>query len=130
MGDSPNIVIRAIWFFVVGWWLTGVLLTAAWLLNITVVGIPVGIKLLNWVPKALTLKDTSSDTGPGDTVEIGKSSGDSPNMLVRGAYFLLIGWWASLIVTVMAYLICLTVIGLPIGIKMFNYLPKVVSLKG
>lgn len=130
MADSPNLVVRAIWFVVVGWWLTGVLLTAAWLLNLTVVGIPVGIKFINWVPKALTLKNTDRDDGPGESVEIGKSSGDSPNLLVRGVYFVLIGWWASAIYTLIAYLTCLTVIGLPIGVKLFNYLPKVVSLKG
>ena len=130
MSDTPHIVVRAIWFLAVGWWLTGVLLTTAWFLNVTIVGIPFGIKLINWVPKALTLKDTSSNTGPGDTVEIGKTSGDSPNLLIRGVYFLLIGWWLSLIVTFIAYVGCLTVIGLPLGIKLFNYLPKVVSLKG
>lgn len=124
--SSPSLVVRAIWFVAVGWWLTGVILTVAWILNLTVVGLPLGIKLINKVPKALTLKEP--DTSDVDTVEIGGSSSGSPNLLVRGAYFVLVGWWASGIWTALAYVLCVSVIGLPFGIKMFNYLPKVVSL--
>lgn len=124
--ESPSIVVRGIWFVAVGWWLTGVLLTAAWLLNLTIIGLPVGIKLINFVPKALTLK--ASESSDVDSVEIGGSSGDSPSILIRGVYFILVGWWASAIWTSAAYLLCLSVIGLPLGVKMFNGLPKLVSL--
>jgi uncharacterized membrane protein YccF (DUF307 family) len=123
--DSPSIAIRAVWFVAIGWWATGILLTAAWLVSLTVVGLPVGVKLVNVVPKALTLKETGDDV---DRVEIGGSGGDSPSVLVRGVYFVLVGWWASLIWTGAAYLLCLSVLGLPIGIKMFNKLPRVLSL--
>jgi uncharacterized membrane protein YccF (DUF307 family) len=123
--DSPSLVVRAIWFVAVGWWLTGVLLSVAWLLNLSVVGLPLGIKLVNKVPKALTLKSSGSDI---DRIEFGKSSGGSPGLFVRGVYFVLVGWWASLIWTSIAYVLCLSVLALPVGIKMFNKLPKVVSL--
>jgi uncharacterized membrane protein YccF (DUF307 family) len=124
--DSPSFIVRAIWFVAVGWWLTGVLLSAAWILNLTVVGLPVGIKLINKVPKALTLKSTESSEV--DRIEIGGSSGATPGFLTRAVYFVLVGWWASLIWTGIAYVLCLSVLALPIGIKMFNKLPKVVSL--
>jgi uncharacterized membrane protein YccF (DUF307 family) len=124
--DSPSLVVRAIWFVAVGWWLTGVLLSVAWALNVTIVGLPVGIKLINMVPKALTLK--SAEKSDVDRVEIGGSSGGSPGLLVRGAYFVFVGWWASLLWMGVAYLLCLSVLGLPVGIVMFNKLPKVVSL--
>jgi len=125
--DSPSLVVRGIWFVAVGWWLTGVLLSAAYLLNLTIVGLPIGIKLINYVPKALTLKETGTDT---DQFSVGGSGGSSPSIVVRGVYFVLVGWWASAIWTLIAYLLCLTVIGLPVGVKMFNRLPKVVSLYG
>lgn len=124
--DSPSLVVRAIWFVAVGWWLTGVLLSVAWALNVTIVGLPVGIKLINMVPKALTLK--SAEKSDVDRVEVGGSSGGSPGLLVRGAYFVFVGWWASLLWMGVAYLLCLSVLGLPVGIVMFNKLPKVVSL--
>lgn len=124
--DSPSLVVRAIWFVAVGWWLTGVLLSVAWVLNVTVVGLPIGIKLINMVPKALTLKST--DNSDVNRVEVGGSSGSSPGLITRGVYFVLVGWWASLIWMGIAYVLCLSVLGLPIGVKMFNKLPKVVSL--
>lgn len=126
MSDGHSLIVRGIWFVAVGWWLTGVLLSAAWVLNLTIVGLPVGIKLINRVPKALTLKSTEgSDI---DRMEFGKRSGRSPGLLVRGVYFVLVGWWASFLWTGIAYVLCLSVIALPVGIKMFNKLPKVGSL--
>lgn len=124
--DSPSLVVRAIWFVAVGWWLTGALLSLAWALNVTVVGLPFGIKLINLVPKALTLKESAS--ADVNRVEMGKNSGGSPGLVVRGIYFLLVGWWASAVWIGAAYVLCLSVVGLPFGVKMFNKLPKVVSL--
>ena len=124
--DTPSFVVRAIWFVAVGWWLTGVLLSVAWALNVTIIGLPVGIKLINMVPKALTLK--GSESSDINRVEIGGSSSKSPGLLVRGAYFIFVGWWASLLWMAVAYALCISVLGLPVGIKMFNSLPKVVSL--
>ena len=124
--DSPSLIIRGVWFFTVGWWATGIVLTIAWILNLTIIGLPLGIKMINYVPKVLTLK--SPETDDVDSVEFGGSSDDSPSIIVRGAYFIFIGWWASGIFTVVAYLLCVSIIGLPFGVKMFNKLPKIVSL--
>ena len=30
---APNIILRLVWFILVGWWLGGVLSAAAWFLN-------------------------------------------------------------------------------------------------
>lgn len=127
--DTPSLPIRAVWFVFVGWWATGILLTIAYLLNLTIVLIPLGIKAINLVPKALTLKDISS-ADDVETVQIGgsSSSGNSPSLIIRGVYFVFIGWWASGIWMTVAYFAALTVIGLPIAVMMFNYLPYVVSL--
>jgi uncharacterized membrane protein YfcA len=40
----------------------------------------------------------------------------------------LIGWWFSLIWSVVAWLLCVSIIGLPIGAWMFNRLPNVTTL--
>lgn len=128
MADSPSLIVRAVWFVFVGWWLTGIVLTVAWVANLTVIGLPFGIKLINKAPYTLTLK-RSGASDEVDTVEMGGSSGNSPNLIVRGVYFVLVGWWASGLLMAVSYLASLTVIGLPIGVKLFNYLPYVTSLK-
>lgn len=128
MADSPSLIIRAVWFIFVGWWLTGIVLSVAWFLNLTIIGLPIGIKMINYAPYTLTLKEMQAYNDV-EVTEMGGRSAKSPNIIVRGIYFLLIGWWASGILIVLAYLISLTIIGLPIGIKLFNYLPYVTSLK-
>jgi uncharacterized membrane protein YccF (DUF307 family) len=38
-----------------------------------------------------------------------------PGFLVRAVWFVFIGWWLSAIATVLAYALCITIIGLPFG---------------
>jgi uncharacterized membrane protein YccF (DUF307 family) len=49
--------------------------------------------------------------------------------LVRGIYFVSIGWWLSLIRAIIALVLCASVIGAPIGFVMFNQLPAVLTLQ-
>jgi len=59
-----SLAVRAIWFVFVGWWLTPALVNVAWFCNATIVLIPVGIKLTNLVPTALTLAEPRSLDDP------------------------------------------------------------------
>ena len=121
--QQHSLVVRALWYVFVGWWATGIWLSVAWVLNVTVVGLPLGIKMINQVPKVLTLKRRT------DTVVIaGSGKRDQPSLVLRAIYFLLVGWWASGIWMGLAYLISLTVVGLPVAIWMYNKLPYVTSL--
>lgn len=49
-------LLRAVWFFLVGWWLGLVCFKVGYLLCLTIVGIPAGVWFLHRVPLALTLK--------------------------------------------------------------------------
>jgi len=120
MAQRP-LLVRALWFLAVGWWLTPIVVNVAWALNVTVVLIPLGIKLINLVPTALTLAEprslSESDSGRGQR-----------SLPVRGVYFVLVGWWLSLVWANLATLFALTVIGLPVAFWMFNRLPFATSL--
>jgi uncharacterized membrane protein YccF (DUF307 family) len=52
-----------------------------------------------------------------------------PGFLVRAVWFVFIGWWLSAIATVLAYALCITIIGLPFGFALFNRLPAVLTLR-
>lgn len=51
------------------------------------------------------------------------------SFLGRTIWFLLIGWWLALVWGAVAYLLCVTVVLLPLGAVMFNRLPQVLTLK-
>ena len=115
-----SLLVRALWFAFVGWWLTPILVNAAWLLNVTVILIPVGVKLINLVPTALTLAD------PRSLEDSDESSQHS--LLVRAVWFVFVGWWLSWLWANVAAALSLTIVGVPVAIWMFNRLPYVTSL--
>ena len=123
-------LLRVIWFFILGWELTGVWILAAWALNLTIIGLPLGLWMINRVPQVLTLK-----ARPG-AWELDLSSGKSRYVsrpqtpwLFRAVYFIVIGWWFSLLWASVAWLLCITIIGLPLGVLMLHGLPAVTTLQ-
>ena len=51
-----------------------------------------------------------------------------PPFLLRALYFILIGFWFSLIWALLGWLFCVSIIGLPLGVWMLNRLPAVTTL--
>jgi len=94
--------------------------TTAWLLNVTVILLPIGIKLINLVPTVLTLAEPRSLSEP-------ESARGQRSLTVRAVYFVLVGWWLSLLWANVASFLAITV-GLPVAIWMLNRLPYVTSL--
>ena len=120
MAQQP-LLVRAIWFVFVGWWLTGILVNVAWVLNVTIILLPIGIKLINLVPTALTLANPASLGDP-------EAGSGQHSLLVRAVYFVFVGWWLSLLWANLATLFAITIVGLPVAIWMYHRLPYVTSL--
>jgi len=131
--ESPGCLLQILWFAFVGIWLGQVWMIAAWILMITIIGIPLGVAMLNMLPKVMALREPTRQV----VVRSGRDGGliertvepVQVNFLLRVVYFLLIGWWWSALWMEAAYLVCLTVIGLPVGFWMFDRVPTMVSLK-
>lgn len=129
---GPNLLIRFVWWLFIGWWASGIVVGIAWVALITIIGIPLGIWLINRLPTVLTLRPRTrtwqlGTDGAGSTVvqDYGRPQVAWP---IRGIWFVLVGWWASAIWMGLAWLIQLTVIGLPISLLMFNRTPFIASL--
>lgn len=120
--DSPSLAVRAVWFLLVGWWATGIWLGVAWFLNVTIIGLPLGIKMINATPKVLSLKEREFVDREGNPEE------QRYGLAVRGIYFLLVGWWASGIWMSVAYVFTVSIVGIPVAVMMYNKLPFFVSL--
>jgi len=125
------LLLRIIYFFLFGWWATGVWINVAWFLNATIIGLPLGLWMLNRVPMVLTLR-------PAKQVLVARERREGVAWQVEGLpqrpwpirliYFVLIGWWLSWLWANVAWIISATIIGLPLGIWLFNRLPGVTTL--
>jgi uncharacterized membrane protein YccF (DUF307 family) len=125
-------VIRVLWFVLIGWHVTLYWIVIAWLLNLTIIGMPLGLWMLNRAPLVLTLRAprgyTVAQVQNGEVVRWDYRSANQPFFLIRLVYFLLIGWWFSLLWSLLAWLLCVSIIGLPLGVWMLNRLPAVTTM--
>jgi len=132
--EEPGVpfVVRVLWFFLVGWHVTLWWVLAAWILNLTIIGMPVGLWMLNRTPMVLTLRLPRSQTvtkvRDGRVVDVRQGGEQQLGWLLRFVYFVLVGWWFSLIWSILGWLFCITIIGLPLGTWMLNRLPNVTTL--
>ena len=129
---GPGLLVRAIWFVFIGWWATGILLTAAYLMSLTIILLPVAFVLFNVVPTVLTLRprQTHITTEMRDGV-MHVSHGNVPQRQfpIRAIWFVLVGWWLSGLVIVLGYALCLTVVLIPVGVMVLNRIPEAMTLR-
>ena len=50
-----SLLLRAIYFVLIGWWAALIWMTVSYLISLTIIGIPVGILMLNRLPEIYTL---------------------------------------------------------------------------
>jgi uncharacterized membrane protein YccF (DUF307 family) len=131
---NPGCLIQALWFVFIGWWLGQIWVAVAWLLLVSVIGIPFGVMMLNRIPKVIALRDPGEiqlrarQIGKGIYVYEPEGPAQRP-FLIRALYFVLVGWWLSALWMVLSYAICCTIVGLPLGVWMFDLVPALVSLR-
>jgi uncharacterized membrane protein YccF (DUF307 family) len=126
--SGPGLLIRALYFILFGLWFSGIWAVVAWFLCVTIIGLPLGLWMLNRLPQVVTLKPSRSDlvlTATGQVIE--RDVPQAP-FLLRAIYFLLIGWWLSAIWIAVAWALCATIVGMLFGFWMFNRVPAIISL--
>jgi uncharacterized membrane protein YccF (DUF307 family) len=127
-------LVQLLWYLFIGWWATQIWVAVAWFLLVSIVGIPVAIWMLHRVPLVVALRDPREvryrmkQVGRGAWVYEETGAEQFP-LWIRAVYFALVGWWASGLWMSLASLVCATIIGLPLGIWMFDLVPFLVSLQ-
>ena len=127
--SGPGLLIRAIYFILFGWWFSGVWAVAAWILCVTIVGLPLGLIMLNRLPQVVTLKPSGSDLVVMPTGQVIRRNAPQVPFLIRTLYFILVGWWFSAIWLAIAWALNVTIVGMIIGFWMFNRVPLIVTLQ-
>lgn len=125
---GPGLLVRALYFILVGWWFSGIWAVVAWIFCLTIIGLPFGLYMLNRLPQVVTLKPNRGDlvlTATGRVVE--RNVPQHP-FLLRALYFLLIGWWLSAIWIAIAWALNASIIGMVLGFWMFDRVPALITL--
>lgn len=130
--SGPGCLVQGLWFIFVGWWLGAILISLAWLLNVIIIGLPLGLGILNNIPKVLALQDSTTQTrtfSKDGITTITETTLPQHPFWLRAIYFLLIGWWWSGVWLALGYLLCLTIILMPIGFMVFRLAPAMTTLR-
>ena len=53
--DQPPLLVRAIYFLLVGWWLGAIWMGLAWLISLPIITLPLGIWMMNRIGGVMTL---------------------------------------------------------------------------
>jgi uncharacterized membrane protein YccF (DUF307 family) len=127
------LLFRFIYFLLFGLWFGGLCAAAGWVLCLTVIGMPLGIYVLHRLPLVTTLtmpdEHYAPIESPGKWTHAPAEDDEFP-FLVRAIWFLLVGWWLSLVWIKIAFLLAATFILSPFGFWMINRVPAVLTLEG
>ena len=124
-------IVRALYYIFIGWWFGLLWALLSWVMYATVIGAPIGAKMLNRVPGAISLKARDKNivvTGVGTGYQLKQVNRPQHAWWVRVLYYP-IGLVLSLVVILLAWLLCAALITLPLGIILFNKVPAVASLR-
>lgn len=125
--DPVQLALRAVWFVMIGWWLGLLWSLAAWAFNLTLIGLPLGVTMLNMVPQVMTLRPRSGVQVQQGNVLLTVRPIQQP-WLLRAVWFVIIGWWASLVWMLVAWAFCVSLVLMPIAFWMFDRVPTITTL--
>ncbi len=126
---NPHILLRLLYFVFFGLWFSGIWAAVAWLLCVTVIGLPFGLWMLNRLPQVTTLRAEDLQFVRGHSGEIYATGVPQHPFLVRAIYFIPVGWWLSALWITAAWALSASIIGIPIGFWMFGRVPAIITLR-
>lgn len=131
--QGPGLLIRVVWFIFVGWWLGQLAVLSAWVLNLLIITLPLGMFILNRLPQIFTLRPSTTRWEAqqvGEDVSVVRAV-ELPqrDFWVRTIYFVLVGWWFSLFWLEVAWFAGLTLVLLPLSFWMFSKSAAVTTLR-
>jgi len=130
--QGPGFLARAVWFVLIGWWLTAIVIVIAYALALSILGLPFAFSLFNRIPAFLTLRGRTKtyqvETTAEGTRYLTAANVEQRPMLLRAIWFILVGWWFGAIWMAVAYVLCVLILTLPFGLAMFNRVGAVMTL--
>jgi uncharacterized membrane protein YccF (DUF307 family) len=107
-------ILNLIWLVLSGFWLFLGYLLAGLLLCVTVIDIPFGVAAFRIGAYALW---------PFGYTTVERRDAGAPSFLVNVVWLILAGWWLALGHILTGIALCVTIIGIPLGIANFKLIP-------
>jgi uncharacterized membrane protein YccF (DUF307 family) len=109
-----RVVLNIIWFLLAGFWMAIGYAVAALVCFILIITIPFGIASLRIAAFALW---------PFGKTVVRRTDAGVASGIGNVIWFLLCGWWLALADLVCGIVLCLTIIGIPLGLACFKLIP-------
>jgi uncharacterized membrane protein YccF (DUF307 family) len=109
-----NVLLNVIWLLLSGLWLAIAYTVAALICFILIITIPFGVAALRIALFALW---------PFGRTVVRREDAGGASVIGNVLWLVLCGWWLALLHLVSGVLLCLTIIGLPLGIANFKLIP-------
>jgi uncharacterized membrane protein YccF (DUF307 family) len=109
-----RLILNIIWFVLCGLWMALGYLVAAVICFILIITIPFGIASLRIGRFALW---------PFGKTVVGRNDAGAASLIGNVLWIVLCGWWLALGHLVTGLLLCLTIIGIPLGLANFKLIP-------
>jgi uncharacterized membrane protein YccF (DUF307 family) len=109
-----RLVLNIIWLVLAGWWMLIGYAIAAVICFVLIITIPFGIASLRIGVYALW---------PFGKTVIRRADAGLGSAVGNVIWFLLCGWWLALLHLISGVLLCLTIVGIPLGLGNFKLIP-------
>ena len=125
---GPSTIVQILWFIVIGWWFSALWTILAGLFSTSILLLPISIIMLNKIPQIVALREPRKSL-----VVVGNALMEvkvpQRSFILRAIYFFVIGWWLTWIWIAIAWLLCVIIIGMPLGFIMFDLTPTIQTLR-
>jgi uncharacterized membrane protein YccF (DUF307 family) len=109
-----NVLLNVIWLVLSGLWLAIAYTAAALVCFVLIITIPFGVAALRIALFALW---------PFGRTVVRREDAGGGSFIGNVLWFILCGWWLALLHIVSGVLLCLTIIGVPLGVANFKLIP-------
>ncbi len=117
-------LMQLLYFCFIGCWLGALAVGLAYVCFMLVVTIPLGVAIINKIPYLVALRQPPLVLSAwGQEIQVQQHS-----FIVRAIWFIFIGLWLTGVWMGLAYVLCLTIIGMPAGFWMFDRAPAMLTL--
>jgi uncharacterized membrane protein YccF (DUF307 family) len=128
---QPGCLHILMWALFIGWWASLLRTTVAWPFIVSGVGDRFGMRLLEGLPR-VAFQEDADEAFTGSTVGVADSINDHRSMQIhfglRLAYTVMIGWWLSALTLLAAWLLLMSIAGIPVARRLYRRVPRLATL--